>query len=55
MVPSGDDLSRSAARCQSYLTEISPSRTTSVTTATRLAVILEKSIQALRMGEAIGW
>src|SRR3954453_7395615 len=31
-----------------------PSRTTSVTTATRLSVILEKSMKALAIGEAIG-
>src|SRR6476660_7744416 len=31
-----------------------PSRKTSVTTATRLSVILEKSMKALAIGEAIG-
>jgi hypothetical protein len=31
-----------------------PSRITSVTTATRLSVIFEKSMKALAMGDAIG-
>jgi hypothetical protein len=47
-------LAVAAVRVEAVADDPAPSRTASVTTATRLVVILEKSIYALRIGDAIG-